>query len=186
MTCSMSAKGNCWERSTSRPRVGSTASRTRECTAFATPPTSPAMKAASFEYIEGLYNWKRHHSTLGYRSPVQFVYGDLDQQATSERTGRMKPTLWQTKNRGRLNDRTMVVTPDRLNLAKPRSARPAPISLCAWICYWKRLLPASPPGQHSPSPLSTIRSRQDCLRQKRTVGWLTNLNLCRNPSPLAG
>jgi putative transposase len=31
------------------------------------------MKAASFEYIEGFYNRKRQHSTLGYLSPIQFL-----------------------------------------------------------------------------------------------------------------
>lgn len=31
------------------------------------------MRAASFEYIEVFYNRKRLHSTLGYRSPVQFL-----------------------------------------------------------------------------------------------------------------
>lgn len=31
------------------------------------------MKAASFEYIEVFYNRKRQHSTLGYRSPAQFL-----------------------------------------------------------------------------------------------------------------
>jgi len=31
------------------------------------------MKAASFEYIEVFSNRKRLHSTLGYRSPVQFL-----------------------------------------------------------------------------------------------------------------
>lgn len=31
------------------------------------------MKAASFEYIEVLYNRKRLHSTLGYRTHVQFL-----------------------------------------------------------------------------------------------------------------
>jgi hypothetical protein len=31
------------------------------------------MKAASFEYIEVFYNRKRQHSTLGYKSPVQFL-----------------------------------------------------------------------------------------------------------------
>ena len=31
------------------------------------------MKAASFDYIEVFYNSKRQHSTLGYRSPIQFL-----------------------------------------------------------------------------------------------------------------
>jgi len=35
--------------------------------------THADMKAASFEYIEVFYNRKRQHSTLGYRSPIQFL-----------------------------------------------------------------------------------------------------------------
>ena len=35
--------------------------------------THADMKATSFEYIEVFYNRKRLHSTLGYRSPVQFL-----------------------------------------------------------------------------------------------------------------
>jgi putative transposase len=31
------------------------------------------MKAPSFEYIEVFYNRKQQHSTLGYRSPIQFM-----------------------------------------------------------------------------------------------------------------
>lgn len=35
--------------------------------------THADMKAASFEYIEVFYNRQRQHSTLGYRSPLQFL-----------------------------------------------------------------------------------------------------------------
>lgn len=31
------------------------------------------MTAISFEYIEVLYNRKRQHSTLGYKSPIKFL-----------------------------------------------------------------------------------------------------------------
>jgi transposase InsO family protein len=31
------------------------------------------MKAASFEYIEVFYNRRRQHSSLGYRSPTQYL-----------------------------------------------------------------------------------------------------------------
>jgi len=34
-------------------------------------PTRANLKTAVFEYIEGFYNTKRRHSTLGYRSPAQ-------------------------------------------------------------------------------------------------------------------
>ncbi len=35
--------------------------------------THADMKATSFEYIEVFYNRKRQHSTLGYRSPIQYL-----------------------------------------------------------------------------------------------------------------
>ena len=35
--------------------------------------TRAEMKAEVFEYIEAFYNRKRLHSTLGYRSPTQFL-----------------------------------------------------------------------------------------------------------------
>ncbi|MBK9446250.1 MAG: IS3 family transposase [Betaproteobacteria bacterium] len=35
--------------------------------------THAEIKATAFEYIEIFYNRKRQHSTLGYRSPVQFL-----------------------------------------------------------------------------------------------------------------
>ncbi len=35
-------------------------------------PTRAAARSAIFEYIEGWYNRRRRHSTLGYRSPVEF------------------------------------------------------------------------------------------------------------------
>jgi putative transposase len=38
------------------------------------------IKAATFEYIEIFYNGKRQHSTLGYRSPVQFLENWIREQ----------------------------------------------------------------------------------------------------------
>jgi len=35
--------------------------------------THAEIKATAFEYIEAFYNRKRQHSTLGYKSPVQFL-----------------------------------------------------------------------------------------------------------------
>ena len=42
--------------------------------------THAEMKATSFEYIEVFYNRKRQHSTLGYRSPIQFMEIWLSEQ----------------------------------------------------------------------------------------------------------
>jgi len=42
--------------------------------------TRAEMKAEAFEYIEVFYNRKRLHSTLGYKSPTQFLNDWLDSQ----------------------------------------------------------------------------------------------------------
>ena len=70
MRCSMSRKGDCWDNaptesffnSLKNERVHGTKYRTRE-----------EAKADLFEYIEMFYNRRRRHSTLGSRSPMQFM-----------------------------------------------------------------------------------------------------------------
>src|SRR5262249_21235501 len=45
--------------------------------------TQAEAKLAVFEYLEGFYNPRRRHSSLGYRSPVQFereLMGELAPQ----------------------------------------------------------------------------------------------------------
>jgi hypothetical protein len=64
--------------------------------------THAKIKATAFEYIKVFYNRKRQHSTLGYRSPVQFQENWISERAASGKTGSVKFTLWQTKNRGNL------------------------------------------------------------------------------------
>ena len=46
--------------------------------------TQAEAKLAVFEYLEGFYNPRRRHSSLGYRSPVQFER-ELIGQAASPR-----------------------------------------------------------------------------------------------------
>jgi len=43
----------------------------RECVLRRRFRTRADAQAAIFEWIEGLYNRKRHHSTLGYCSPLE-------------------------------------------------------------------------------------------------------------------
>jgi putative transposase len=70
MRCSMSRKGNCWDNAPSESffnslkneRVHGAKYRTRE-----------QAKADIFEYVEVFYNRTRRHSTLGSRSPIQFM-----------------------------------------------------------------------------------------------------------------
>ncbi len=86
MICSMSRKGNRWENEVS---VKANA-RSALCRNYNAPTeswfnsfknervhglryeTREEMKAMSFDYIEVRYNRKRQHSTLGYKSPIQF------------------------------------------------------------------------------------------------------------------
>jgi putative transposase len=70
MTCSMSRKGNCWDNaptesffnSLKNERVHGRRYRTRD-----------EARADMFEYIEVFFNRRRRHSTLGFRSPIQFM-----------------------------------------------------------------------------------------------------------------
>jgi transposase InsO family protein len=70
MTCSMSRKGNCWDNAPTESWFNSFKNERVHGIQYA---THADMNAASFEYIEVFYNRKRQHSTLGYRSPVQFL-----------------------------------------------------------------------------------------------------------------
>lgn len=70
MVCSMSRKGNCWDNAPTESWFNSFKNERVHGVSFA---TRAAMTAASFEYIEAFYNRKRLHSTLGYKSPVQFL-----------------------------------------------------------------------------------------------------------------
>jgi len=66
LQCSMSRKGNCWDNSV----VESFFSTLKAELAPTTAATHPEARAALADYIEGFYNVRRLHSTLGYRSPA--------------------------------------------------------------------------------------------------------------------
>jgi transposase InsO family protein len=70
MICSMSRKGNCWDNSPTESWFNSFKNERYHGLRYA---THAEMKAASFEFIEVFYNRKRQHSTLGYKSPIQFL-----------------------------------------------------------------------------------------------------------------
>ena len=77
MTCSMSRKGNCWDNAPTESWFNSFKNERVHGIRYA---TLADMKAASFEYIEVFYNRKRQHSTLGYKSPKQFLTAWLSRQ----------------------------------------------------------------------------------------------------------
>jgi transposase InsO family protein len=70
MICSMSRKGNCWDNAPSESWFGSFKNERVYGEHFG---TRDEMMAMAFEYIEVFYNRKRLHSTLGYKSPTQFL-----------------------------------------------------------------------------------------------------------------
>lgn len=77
MLCSMSRKGNCWDNAPTESWFNSFKNERVYGKRFA---TRAEMTAASFEYIEVFHNRKRLHSTLGYKSPVQFLKDWLSTQ----------------------------------------------------------------------------------------------------------
>ena len=82
MTCSMSRKGNCWDNAPTESWFNSFKNERVHGIRYA---THADMKAASFEYIEVFYNRKRQHSTLGYRSPIQFLENWISEQHQEKR-----------------------------------------------------------------------------------------------------
>lgn len=78
MRCSMSRKGDCWDTPPTESWFGSFKNERVHGERFE---TRKAMTSMAFEYIEVFYNRKRLHSTLGYRSPMQFMNDRLNSQA---------------------------------------------------------------------------------------------------------
>jgi putative transposase len=77
MTCSMSRKGNCWDNAPTESWFNSFKNERIHGVRHG---THAAMKAVSFEYIEVFYNRQRQHSTLGYRSPAQYLERWMQEQ----------------------------------------------------------------------------------------------------------
>lgn len=69
MTPSMSAKGNCYDNAPMESCIGTIK---KECIQSRRFRTREEATQAVFEYIEGYYNTRRRHSSLGYLSPVEF------------------------------------------------------------------------------------------------------------------
>ena len=82
MICSMSRTGNCWDNAPTESWFNSFKNERYHGVRYA---DHDQMRAASFEYIEVFYNRKRMHSTLGYKSPTQFLQDWIrDQQAQKQ------------------------------------------------------------------------------------------------------
>ena len=77
MTCSMSRKGNCWDNAPTEIWFNSFKNERMHGIRYA---THAGIKATAIEYIEVFYNRKRQHSTLGYKSPIQFLEQWISEQ----------------------------------------------------------------------------------------------------------
>jgi putative transposase len=69
ITCSMSRRANCWDNS---PMESFFASLKKELVHDENYATRAEARASLFEYIEMFYNRIRRHSSLGYKSPVEY------------------------------------------------------------------------------------------------------------------
>ena len=69
MIVSMSRKANCYDNAVVESFFKTIKAELARKTKFKTPEEA---KSAIFEYIEAFYNRKRMHSTLGYKSPMEF------------------------------------------------------------------------------------------------------------------
>ena len=67
--CSMSRKGNCWDNAVAESFF---ATLKTECVYLTKFKTREDAKRTIFDFIEGFYNHRRRHSTLGYVSPMEF------------------------------------------------------------------------------------------------------------------
>ena len=77
MTCSMSRKGDCFDNAVVESFFASL--KREECDG-AKYPTRDLAQQHVFAYLEQFYNRKRHHSSLGYLSPVNFEAQHLARQ----------------------------------------------------------------------------------------------------------
>jgi putative transposase len=78
MTSSMSRKGNCWDNAVVESFNATIKTELIHRTIWKTRETT---RAAIYKYIETWYNTTRLHSTLGYRSPVEFEENESDNAA---------------------------------------------------------------------------------------------------------
>jgi putative transposase len=69
ITCSMSRRANCWDNA---PMESFFASLKKELVHGEDYATREEARASIFEYIEVFYNRVRRHSSLGYKSPIEY------------------------------------------------------------------------------------------------------------------
>jgi transposase InsO family protein len=69
VTLSVGRKGECWDNAVSESWFATLKTELVETRPW---PTRDGLRRAIFEFIEGWYNTRRLHSSLGYRSPAEY------------------------------------------------------------------------------------------------------------------
>jgi len=87
--CSMSRPGNCWDNAVVESFFATLKTELIHQRQFA---TRREARAAIFEYVEGFYNPRRRHSSLAYRSPMDFEHQTEANARLIQKPG--VPSLW--------------------------------------------------------------------------------------------
>jgi transposase InsO family protein len=78
---SVGRKGECWDNAVAESFFATIKRKLIDTRAW---PTRAGLRRAVFEYIEGWYNSRRLHSSLGYMSPAHYealIHHNADRQA---------------------------------------------------------------------------------------------------------
>ncbi len=78
---SVGRKGECWDNAVAESFFATIKRELIDTRAW---PTRAGLRRAVFEYIEGWYNTRRLHSSLGYMSPAKYealIHHNADRQA---------------------------------------------------------------------------------------------------------
>ena len=81
VVCSMSRKGNCWDNAVAESFF---ATLKTECVYPRRFATKREAREVIFDFIEGFYNPRRRHSTLGYLSPAEFELKFIEEKKFRE------------------------------------------------------------------------------------------------------
>jgi transposase InsO family protein len=81
VVCSMSRKGNCWDNAVAESFF---ATLKTECVYPRRFATKREAREVIFDFIEGFYNPRRRHSTLGYLSPMEFEMKFIEEKKFRE------------------------------------------------------------------------------------------------------
>jgi putative transposase len=81
VVCSMSRKGNCWDNAVAESFFATLKTELIYPRRFA---TKAEAREAIFDFIEGFYNPRRRHSTLGYVSPMEFEMKFIEEKKVRE------------------------------------------------------------------------------------------------------